>query len=40
MELTPNYTDVIIRRWQKYSGKQATHVDGRLFDDIELQPAA
>ena len=25
MELDPKYTDVIIRRWQEYTGKTAVH---------------
>jgi DNA modification methylase len=31
MELDPKYADVIIRRWQNLTGKQATHEDGALF---------
>ncbi|MBB6580572.1 site-specific DNA-methyltransferase [Ralstonia solanacearum] len=34
MELDPRYCDVIVRRWQDYTGLQATSEDGqRLFDD-------
>lgn len=34
MELTPAYVDVIVRRWQRHTGKQATHADtGVPFDD-------
>lgn len=34
MELTPAYVDVIVRRWQNYTGKKAVHAEtGRLFDD-------
>jgi DNA modification methylase len=34
-ELDPKYADVIIRRWQSFTGKQATlDVDGRSFDEI------
>jgi len=32
MELDPKYCDVIIARWQNFTGKQAVHVDGRTFD--------
>lgn len=36
MELEPKYADVIVRRWQEYSKKQATHEDeGATFDDLE-----
>ena len=35
LELDPKYCDVIIRRWQDYTGEQATRaVDGRPFDDL------
>jgi DNA modification methylase len=35
MELDPLYVDVIIRRWQKYTGGEARHaVSGRIFNDI------
>lgn len=34
MELDEKYVDVIIKRWQEYTGKKAKHEDGRLFDDI------
>lgn len=34
MELTPRYVDVIVRRWQDYTGQKAVHADtGALFDD-------
>ena len=30
------YCDTIVRRWQDYTGKKATHADtGALFEDIE-----
>lgn len=33
IELDPKYADVIVRRWQEWSGKQATHeADGMAFD--------
>lgn len=34
IELDPKYVDVIVRRWQEWTGKQATREsDGALFDD-------
>ena len=41
MELDPKYADVIIRRWQEYTGKQAAREgDGALFDDVTMANAA
>ena len=35
MELDPKYVDVIVRRWQEFTGKQATHAaTGATFDEI------
>jgi DNA modification methylase len=35
MEVDPKYADCIIRRWQEYTGKQATpDGDGRTFDEV------
>lgn len=35
MELDPKYVDVIVRRWQEFTGKQATHAaTGATFDDV------
>jgi DNA modification methylase len=35
MEIDPKYMDCIIRRWQEYTGKEATlDGDGRTFDAI------
>jgi DNA modification methylase len=35
LELEPKYCDVIVRRWQEFTGKQATlDGDGRTFDEI------
>jgi DNA modification methylase len=35
MEIDPAYTDVIVRRWQAFTGKHATlEGDGRTFDQI------
>ncbi|MDO8665459.1 MAG: DNA methyltransferase, partial [Gemmatimonadales bacterium] len=34
IELDPKYVDVIVRRWQDWTGKQATRQsDGAAFDD-------
>lgn len=36
MELDPRYVDVIVRRWQDFTGKQAIlEGDGRTFSEIE-----
>lgn len=36
MELDPKYVDVIIRRWQEFTGKKATHADtGATFAEVE-----
>jgi DNA modification methylase len=36
VELDPAYCDVIVKRWQDFTGKQATLVDdGRTFDDLK-----
>ncbi len=35
MELDPKYVDVIVTRWQEYSGKSATHEDGRTFEEVK-----
>ena len=38
MELDPRHVDVIIRRWQAYTGDKACHaVSGRLFDDVAAE---
>jgi DNA modification methylase len=37
MELDPKYNDVIIKRWQEFTGKQAVHEDtGVLYDNIQV----
>jgi hypothetical protein len=33
MELDPKYADVIVRRWQDFTGKQAIHENGSPFDE-------
>jgi DNA modification methylase len=38
MELDPQYCDVIVKRWQNFTGKQATlEGDGRTFDEIKQE---
>jgi DNA modification methylase len=38
MELDPRYADVIVRRWQEYTGKKATlEGDGRTFEQIAIE---
>jgi hypothetical protein len=40
MELDPRYVDVIVRRWQDWTGKAATReTDGVAFDDLVAEPA-
>ena len=35
MELSPHYCDVIVRRWQEFSGQQAVHeATGKTFDEV------
>ena len=35
MELDPKYADVCIRRWQKYTGRDAVHIDANMtFDEL------
>lgn len=41
MELDPSYVDVIVRRWQEFTGKKATREsDGVLFDSLILAQEA
>jgi len=38
IELDARYVDVIVRRWQKFTGKRAVHAQtGRSFHDLEKQ---
>lgn len=40
MELDPKYCDVIVRRWQEFSGGKAISEDGhRVFDEVTIQEA-
>lgn len=35
LELDPRYCDVIVKRWQEYTGRQAVlEADGRTFDEV------
>ena len=34
MELLPQWVDVIVKRWQDYTGKEARHEDGRTFAEV------
>jgi DNA modification methylase len=37
MEFDPRFCDVIVRRWQEFTGKQATHAaTGATFDEVAL----
>jgi DNA modification methylase len=37
MELDPKYCDVIVRRWQAFTGKEAVlDSDGRTFNEVEM----
>jgi DNA modification methylase len=39
MELDPKYCDVIVKRWQDFSGKKATlEATGQTFDEVCEQP--
>jgi DNA modification methylase len=40
IEINPVYVDVAVRRWQEFTGRQAVHADGRLFDDVRVKEAA
>jgi DNA modification methylase len=38
IELEPRYCDVIVRRWEEFSGKQAVlEEDGRTFGDLATE---
>jgi DNA modification methylase len=40
LELDPRYVDVIVKRWQAFTGKLAVHEDGSRFDQRAARPAA
>jgi DNA modification methylase len=41
VELDPRYCDVIIQRWQEWTGEQATlESDGRAFEEVAAGHAA
>ena len=37
VEISPNYVDVIVRRWQELTGEAATLEDGRTFETVEKE---
>ncbi len=38
MELDPKFVDVIIRRWQEYSGSDAVReADGKTYKELEAE---
>jgi DNA modification methylase len=38
LEIEPRYCDVIIQRWQHFTGKRATlDGDGRTFDEVAAE---
>ena len=40
IEIDPKYVDVIVRRWQEFTGKQATHeATGATFAEVEADSA-
>ncbi len=39
LELDPHYADVIIKRWQEFTGRDAKHASGATFDDTARMPA-
>ena len=40
MELAAPYVDVIVKRWQEFTGKQATHAaTGATFAEVEADSA-
>jgi site-specific DNA-methyltransferase (adenine-specific) len=36
MELDPKYCDVIIKRWQEFTGKQAVNKNGKTYDELSV----
>ena len=35
MELDEKYCDVIINRWQNFTGKQAIHSNGKTYNELK-----
>ena len=40
LEIDPLYCDVIIRRWQEWSGKKALNEENRSFEEVSLDRLA
>jgi DNA modification methylase len=41
VELDPKYVDVIIKRWQEYSGKDAVHIESnKTYNELSTVPSA
>jgi DNA modification methylase len=36
IELSEQYCDIIIKRWQDFTGQKAIREDGVLWDDMEV----
>ena len=34
VELDPHYCDVIVKRWEEFSGKTAKHESGKTFAEL------
>ncbi len=40
LELMPVYCDIIVRRWQEFTGKEAVNQDGKTFAEREAEQVA
>ena len=40
LEIDPKYCDVILRRWQEWSGEKAYNEEGRSFEDVSAERLA
>jgi len=40
MELDPQYCDVIVKRWQDFTGKEAALESGKTFNSLKSQRKA